>query len=401
MDVSDWPSQGQLARRLESVPGEHAGILTMPQFLFFGDALRSSMKYFFEVLWCTEISSSRVDTGAILGLGATNLRMGEGWEKLAAMPVCTTCHARLDYGMQFFAGYPSAIHGSHFIPSHTRPGNGPLYGESHDDLLGEAPLTPQGFAGLAVERPEFLQCMARRVTDYVFRGQESPEDYAAVLEAFQDHRTVKAAMRTALHRFATSSTSELAVVAAAPARDSTGVLRGLLEEHCLDCHDARQPDQRNFDRPRLPRTVLVAMLNAVSSGAMPRTTGGLDRTTRLTILHALSSAAWPDEESRAAVFRYFAERMTASPVYELESAFHQVHTLADRMAGDDRSLVEASLPGPQMTYTPGFAAIIALEALRSCKANSQTGEDLRHCFETASQPERFIIERPITKRIAP
>jgi hypothetical protein len=93
--------------------------------------------------------------------------------------------------------------------------------------------------------------------------------------------------------------------------------------------------------------------------------------------------------------------MTGSPVYEVESAFHQIHALANSTAGNDWSLVEASLPGPQMTYTPGFAAVVALEALRSCKANHQARDDLQRCFEAASRPERIIIERPIAPAIAP
>lgn len=396
MDVSDWPAGGQLARRFESVPGEHAGLLTTPQFLFLGDALRSSMKYFFEVLWCTEISSSKVSTHELLSIDAVNLRVGEGWEKLAAMPVCTTCHARLDYGMQFFAGFPSAIRGLHFIPQHSRRGNGPLYGEDHADFLGEAPLTPQGFTELAVQRPEFLRCMARHVTDYVFRGQDSPGDYAAVLAAFQDQRTVKAAMRAALRRFATSTASELDAGATAPGRAPTTNLRALLGEHCLDCHDSTQPEPRNFDRPRLSRPMILAMLNAVGSGMMPRNRAGFDRATRLQLLRELASAGWPDDETRAAMFQYFAGGMKAAPVYELGSALHEIHALAGRTAMDDWALVEATLPGPQMSYTPGFAAVVALEALRACKETSQTGDDLQRCFERASQPDNLLVERPIS-----
>src|SRR5262249_42976539 len=138
MNVSDWPAGGQLARRFESIPGEHAGVLTTPQFLFLGDALRASMKYFFEVLWCTEISSSQVTTQELLSIDAANLRIGEGWEKLAAMPVCTTCHARLDYGMQFFAGFPSAIRGLHFIPDRSLAGIGARYGIDHAVLVRDA-----------------------------------------------------------------------------------------------------------------------------------------------------------------------------------------------------------------------------------------------------------------------
>ena len=65
-----------LARRHESVPGQHAGVLTAPGLLYRFDAPRPMMRSVGRMLWCTDAGSSGVGTEQILALGATDLRDG-------------------------------------------------------------------------------------------------------------------------------------------------------------------------------------------------------------------------------------------------------------------------------------------------------------------------------------
>ncbi len=385
-DLASWPAKGQLANRFASARGQHAGILTTPQLLFTGDALRASFKYYYEVMWCADISSSKVDAEAILRLGTSDVRVGRGWEELARKPICSDCHARLDYGTQFFAGYPSAIQALHFRIDRQRTGNGPLFGKDHNDLLGTAPLTPRGFATLAVAQPQFLRCMARHVTDYVFRGQEVPADYDAVLEAFQAKRTVKAAMRAALARYWTDpehrENNELA-------RSS---LKQLLDDHCLDCHDTNQSAERNFNVARVPRSTLLAMLDAVAFGAMPKSPAQMDDRTRRRFIEELTQALWPEDGARESIVRYFASGLRASPVYDIEPVFRRIRAITGRASKDDDwYLAESGLRGSMMRYAPGFTAFVGLEALRSCKGASRTGRDLEQCIDSSSSPENVIL----------
>ncbi len=225
-DVRAFAGEGKLTPRLEAVAGQHAGLLTAPHLLLYGDTPRARMRNAFNDLWCVTPASVNVTTEQVLGLGVTDLRDGDGWKKLAVMPVCTDCHARLDHGMQFFSGYPSSFVGvvyhapeGHPLPQTLAddgapPGRSPalpqtpgadrgfLYGRDAGDLRGEAPLDPRHFAALAVKQPEFGRCMARDVADHVFNGDATAEDRRALVAAYDAAGTLRAVMREALLRYA-------------------------------------------------------------------------------------------------------------------------------------------------------------------------------------------------------
>ena len=138
-ELKDWSATPRRAPRHESVAGEHAGILTTHNYGVLDDALRSRVNEMYDILWCTATPSSvNVTATAILHLGVTDLREGEGWRKLASMPICNDCHARLDYGVQYFQGFQSFFHAIDYQPALQLHGRGPLYGNGINDLLGEA-----------------------------------------------------------------------------------------------------------------------------------------------------------------------------------------------------------------------------------------------------------------------
>jgi hypothetical protein len=182
------------------------------------------MRVLYEVLWCKDPDSVAVSTEKIFELGVTDLRQGDGWKKLASMPVCTTCHARLDYGMQFFRPltsdssritvdyWPGLYHGQ----------SGALFGNDIHDQRGDGALTPAGFAALAVAQPEFWQCQVKKISEHVFNESASDEDLAAVSATFSRTQSFRAAMRVALLRYAARLPPSLAASSARPLSTTAG-----------------------------------------------------------------------------------------------------------------------------------------------------------------------------------
>ena len=407
--------KGKLKERVEQIPGQAAGILSSPALTYSSDALRGVMRNYYDYLWCTGVQSSRVSTQAVLGLDIVDLRVGDGWKKLASMNICTDCHARLDYGMQFFWGYPSSTMGIDFRPSLARTGQGPLYGRNIKDERGVADLTPAGFANIATSQPEFGDCMTRRVVDHVFGGTNSGKDYAAVRETFDKTHQIKAMLRTAMVRFAKRKPSELPVAAstttATPAATLaatdaavdgdkialTPALMKMIKKDCKECHG--KDDEVNLLVDSLDRKTLATMIDKVGFGAMPKNTEGLEDRERRAFVTEVASLLFTGSD-RDTVTSYFADNMRPQPVHRFTSAMQSVTASAalDRKDNDkDKPLksfrpssVESSIPQSQLVYSPGVAVSSGVSALRTCKEIGLTGAALRGCVERASSPDNVV-----------
>ncbi len=296
--------RGKLKPRVEQVPGQQAGVLTTPALTYSSDALRGVLRNFYDYMWCAGVQSSQVTTAAVLGLDVVDLRVGDGWKKLAAMNICTECHARLDYGMQFFWGYPSSTAGVDFRPSMVKKGQGILYGRSIKDVRGTADLTPAGFAKLAVAQPEFGDCMTRRVVDHVFSGTASSRDFEAVHDTFDKTHKIKEMMRTAMLRFASRKDAPARPPEEAPppptAPDGkvalSPALRKMIKKDCKECHD--EDEKLNLMVPALDRKTLALMLDRVGFGAMPKDTQGIDDAERRAFVTELSRHLFTSPQER-------------------------------------------------------------------------------------------------------
>jgi len=387
-DLSAWKEE--LAPRPESQRGQHAGVLTTPHMLLFGDTPRARMRNFYDLLWCEAPASQRVSTAQILALGVTDLRDGAGWKQLAAMPVCTSCHARLDYGMQFFAGYPSSFVGLVFTGHAV--GHGPLYAKDITDARGEGELTPRAFAELATKQPEFLRCMARDVAEHVF-GDAAPEEARAIEAALQKRPTLRSALYEALVRYARRAPRSAHAIewpsggagivavgsgdagSAAPASASvvdtsdgarvapSAPLRALLERHCGACH--REGERAWLKDATFDRARAIAILEAVAFRGMPR--DGMRAGDRQRLVRALVAAIWSGA-AREEAMRWYAG-MRALPV-EREDAM--LRLIEARAGGRDEdaatwSLLESDRHDVSQLGTPVVLSV-TLAALRDCKA---------------------------------
>lgn len=411
--LAEWPEQGQLAPRPEAAPGEHAGLLTGPQLLHFLPDRRQRQRGFYEILWCANRSSFGATTDQVLSLNDTgNLAfVHDSWQRLARTPVCTTCHARLDFGFQFLMGFPDSRASVHYVPELARTGDGPLYGESIDDPRGQGPLTPLGFARLAVAQPEFKNCMSSHFIDYVLGERATARDIARIRAEMDEHQSIKGAMGLALNLFAEHWEEDRA---RAPERRSLpeaapegadkiavkGPLRQAIEEHCVDCHDAVPfiDSSESFGRPfdfrpaELPRPLLVRMLDHVAYGKMPKDDEDFQPEERERMVEVLIATLWADEDRRERARAYYLEQLRALPAQQIDNALDMVvYRAGANTARGDWGLYERSIYPHQAFVSPGFAATLGLEALNACRISGNRDPALmRDCLRRALHPDMFV-----------
>ncbi len=394
LDLSDI-KKAELRPRHAQVPGHHAGILTSPSLIYGSDALRGVLRNYYDYMWCVGQASSRVTTAAVLGLGKVDLRVGDGWKALANMDICTDCHARLDYGMQFFKGYPSSANGVDFRPKQSLKGPGKLYGDHIKDERGEGELNPQGFAKLALSQDEFAQCMTKKVVHHVFAGRDRGEDFDAVLATFEKTRRFKPTLRTALKRFAAARGAPKPVpsagLAAAKGEVITlpGIIRKHLDNYCMECHDEGEILELEFHSDQQPRAMVEKMLEQVGFGAMPKGASGLDDELRLAFVNDLVDLLWADAEARKAAKAYFGNGMRAHPVHRIGASFGSVASSAGAKKRKTYRTVEGAQAQGLVRYSPGFAAATGLSALEVCK--KERPDEVLACVIEASAPERLMV----------
>lgn len=393
--------------RKELFPGHHAGVLTALHVLHITDGVRDRMRDYFDMAWCANPDSHGATAERILELGITNLRDGEGWKDLASRQFCTGCHARLDYGMQFFTAFPSSYHGTIEEPSARLPGTGPLYGEDIEDPRGVGPLTPHGFAELLVSQPEFDQCVAQRIANHVFSRRVIPEDYEALLAVFKETGRIKPVVQVALERYASRWSSWGPESAPAENRQATApsppspsprpipnnadvvalpdALRAQIDDHCISCHDGStdlSSPELNLTTDSYSREQLTAMLHHVAWRNMPKGDRLDDRRHRdLTV--ALIDLLWSDAPSRRTAAMAYYLGTNALPT-------HRAPTIARSVPNPNsvRLKVESSVDPLMSQLTPGIVASVSSAALKACKAES--GESLSDCLEKWTDPARQV-----------
>lgn len=375
-ELASWPAAGKWAPRPELAPGQHAGVLTSPMMLFNLPDRRQRMSIIYDPLWCAEPDSVGATPQSLIGITNGNLQIdGAGWHELAAKPLCTNCHARLDYGMQFFWGYPNGNLQEFFVPATQQKGRGPLYVRDIDDLRGEAELNPRGFAELAVAQPEFRACMARDFAAYALGSRMTREQLAAVeAEARPNATSARALMQRALLEVVSSwsgrprEASPPPLAPAGPGRDVTiaTALTRRLDAHCLDCHGA-DSGRVDLSRPALPRATVITMLADVAFGRMPKD-APLPPAERRSFVEASIPVMWSGADADAAR-SYFADGMVALPAYRPEVMLELVH--AGSAAMSRWRMLEAFVRSDLQQVTPGLAAISSVEAIEGCRSSLQ------------------------------
>ena len=415
-DLDAWPQAGKWAPREEIAPGQHAGVLTAPQLLHWLPDRRQRQRGYYEMMWCNLRNSFGATTHKVLELNASgnNFFVHDSWQRLAHTELCMNCHARLDYGSQFFLGFPDSRAGTHYDPALQASGTGPLYGRDLRDLRGQAPLTPQGFAHLATAQPDFNSCMASHFVNYVLGDRATGDDVHAIEATVAQAGTFKAAMKVALERYAQHWRDDArapapAVAAVVDAQPGPGggmkvsrALRVQLDGHCLDCHDeapySADPDAADlpfsFKPDELPRRLLVSMADHVAFGMMPKNEP-LDPPVRDAIVDLLIDALWTAPSERSEARRYYLGRARGLPAHQVDNELHAIDRIAGASSNIAWGALERGIWSDQSTVTPGFVALSGLEALRACAHAVQTrGGSLESCLLQATAPSVWSRRPP-------
>jgi hypothetical protein len=398
-ELAAWPDGGQWAPRSDLAPGQNAGVLTSPLLLYNLPDRRQRMSILYDPLWCIQPDSIGARPETVITIRSGNLQIdGAGWHELAARPLCTTCHARLDYGMQFFWGYANGSLQAFFVPELQHKGKGPLYVRDIDDPRGEAELNPHGFAQLAVAQPEFRRCMAHDFAAYVLGNQLTGEQLDTIESVARPGDTpVRGLMRASL----------LALVAAwqarpaEPAPVASGVsgaeiaitppLARQLRDHCLDCHDA-DPARVDLSRPSLARETVVDLLADVASGRMPRNRP-LSPVDRRRFLELFVVATWSGPDA-ATARNYYVDRMEALPAYRPEVVLDLIAGRAGAHGPRPWRMLEPFVRSDLQQVTPGLIASAATVAIEACHDAGRAGtrDELARCLEEASGVEALAID---------
>ena len=420
-DLDSWDAVNgdRLTPRAEVYPGQQAGVLTTTHFLFHFMGPRLRIQGFNEALWCTEVKSQGVTAHMILALGTPDLRVGDGWKQLAEGPVCSTCHARLDWGLRFFSGYPWVALGTDFLNSEHASGVGKVFINGPDDLRATANLSAKDFAEIAVAQPEFGACMVHRVVEHVFGNAARPEDEAAVDAAFKLDGTYRGMMRAALMHWARRAVSPAARSVVGETRPMTPLsspavtttassavddpmmsvpasLRSALDTNCVNCHDDGSTD---FRASSLPQSLLARMMLKVAVGEMPRKRK-LSPAQRRGLLMEFVSSLYAGQSERDIALAYFSGDSSAPSVLSRDV----VSRLVQGRSGSERTIevdsIQPILPlahedgtDPIWKFTPGFALGVGASAVSACKIAGKSGAALEQCVRD-SAPLASLLSVP-------
>jgi hypothetical protein len=393
-ELASWPKAGKWAARVDLASGQNAGILTAPQLIHFQLDRRQRMTGIYDVLWCIEADSVGATPETLLSIVGADLQIrSDGWKDLAARPICTNCHARLDYGLQFFWGFANDNLQSYFVPGLQQSGTGPLYVRDIDDRRGEADLTARGFATLAVRQPEFRHCMAKDFAEFVRGNQVTPAHVDAVERGIRgDATSVRDIMRSVLLAFAADwPASGAAIVATGqPASlnpggarpDSVAMAADLqteLSTRCLDCHDSdHEPDLPDLSTPHLPRAIAISALQEVAFGTMPKD-DPLPEPERTRVLERLIDSLWSGAD-RASARSYFIDRNAAIPAFRPELTLALIHQTAHADRPASWRMMENAVRSDRQQVTPGLATVMGIATIEACSQRFEPGAERSRCI---------------------
>lgn len=405
-EAAAWPADGKWAPREDRATGQNAGLLTTLQMLSYLPDRRQRMTTIYDALYCDEPDSAGATPELVTkiaansGGGASFQISQDHWKELAARPICTNCHARLDYGMQFFYGFDNVhIHG-YFSPALQPKKAGPIYVRNIDDPRGEGPLTPQGFAHLAIAQPEHARCFARDFAEYVLAGRATADHIDKLAAGYQTNATTaQDLMRTALLQLVDQWPR---LDAAAPARPAAAdapsdgevavspAARKQIEAHCTDCHDGSDHDVPDFTRPTMPRDLALRALDAVAFGSMPKDRA-LVSADRAALLDPLVGAMWAGPDA-AAARSYYVGRMLALPAYRPEVILSLVHQRAGATESNAWRALETSIRPNAAQASPGLLTEVALAAIEACRQHNAERAAIDACIAAALRLEDIVVE---------
>jgi hypothetical protein len=176
------------------------GLLSTPLFLF-GDSQRSMIASIWETFFCLRVVSREVATQTILeALHSETAFRERDVLGLARTEGCQNCHARLEHGQAFMAGWQSWLKGMHYVPEVAAATPvAQFYLRDHHDMRGERPATLGALGALIASQPEFGRCMVSKATSFVYEGTAVPyEVERRLLQGFANGQNMRALIEDAV-----------------------------------------------------------------------------------------------------------------------------------------------------------------------------------------------------------
>ena len=399
-DWRKWPADGKWARRLESKPDQHAGIFTNNFHPQGADSQRLKVAGFLDTLWCEQQDSLQVKTADVLDVAKQvggNLRAHVGWEELASRPLCTKCHARIDYGVQFF-GWQFYYNALHYVAEKQTDVEGAMYLADIHDERGRAKRNPQGFVQIAMKQPEFAGCMSRDFLVHAFGNASEPDlgGLDTTLRAIVDRKgTYRELLKATLERYKERALAGPAPFAplVVPRTNAEGAkqLVSYVDKHCSDCHDgakdtdapalllkrgARWCETSRSDCARLG----VEMLSAVAFDRMPKN-HPLEGRDKAQLFELVAPMAWPHVRTRALAHRYFSAIPRAVPIHSLDATTRWIQ--ATGPASD------SPLKLPPVPTGSSFSTTTAAHAAMMAASVCAAAPDREACIAKAMDPRAF------------
>jgi hypothetical protein len=400
--LGDWrklPETGAWSKRPQSKAGQHAGVFTNHFTPQGPDSQRLKVSGFLDILWCENQDSLRVETKTVLDVAAEvkgNLRGHVGWQELASRPLCTTCHARIDYAVQFFTGLHWFYKGLHYVAEEQQDAVGPLYLRDIDDPRGKAPRNPQGFIKLALAQPEYPSCMARDFLEHAFGGAGDPSLHAldtALQGIVKRKGSYRELMKATLEKYKDRALAAVPAQAK-PVEPRTTAARVAaitkwVDDRCGSCHDAGDGEppglvlkDGNWCKTEhdCARTA-GALLDAMVFDRMPKERP-LAATDKRRFFDLVAPLAWPAVNTRAMAQRYFLDGPQAPPAHRTDAILNRV-----KAAGTSTKPpppVANTIAAPR-TFSATTAAQAAIMAVHMCRE----APDPKACVATALDHRSF------------
>lgn len=393
----------RLMPRAEAFPGQHSGILTATNIVRAADAPRVILVVMYSLMTCANSNNAHVTAPEALAIDSANLRAdSDGKEFLASAKGCTDCHARLDHGIAFFAGWRSAYHASYFEAEfHPVTSDARLFFANNRDLRATGQSTPRSFAEMLMAQPEFAACQARRIGRFVLGGASDAaleNDLAAMIKARAPIREI---VKAAVIAYATRAASgqERDADAAPPATlDAAQIFeddaRRRLDaplvsslEICSGCH-ADSWLGRVFESGTATSLELLKMADKVASGAMPKGVT-LAATARQQLVTTLTRTAWNDREAGTETARALLGLERPAAVHELSTAM-EILRRTDHVTSETNWMVPELLFSEGNNYlTPGMASVYGIEALRGCRRSARDS-DVASCIDAVLRRGAYL-----------
>jgi hypothetical protein len=395
-EPEDPPKPELRARRSEYT----GGILTAPV-NHFGFSPRRAISAMAENYLCMPFASQNVSASETLKLEGGKLRE-HGLFQLASTYGCQNCHARLENGIRAFSGWTFDYIGERYAPAAQYVGDMQFYVRDHRDLRATGPATPEWFGRTLAGQPEFVDCVVRRVENFVYAGFPVPATEHARLAARFAHGMDFADLfeqvvsSWALDDAPPEPPRDAPIVPAGDPAHAVEAVHRILAEHCTSCHHDGADIPSFAAQATLDRRMLLRIGIYVDTERMPPAGRALAPEVKRELVQNVCGAVGAEACRRA----FPVADLDAEPVRSGSEVLHSVVQRTGRRFADYSGAVRilrGTFYAPDASRTDDAMAellqvLLAAEHCRNDHGSSPTA--MAACTRTVLDPALLHTPRP-------